>query len=606
MYSDFDGKSILVYDCETSSLLIETAKLQWFGAYSYLRQEYFLLPYKGNEKEIKNLIAQHKVLVGFNNKDFDNPIIQNNLNNNDIFEYKVILDLLEMSAPKGGKDYGKFRKNRLAQMGVKLKNFSLKNIIEILQLDKSIGTKGDIDYKIFQKDEWTPEEVSEIKKYLQQDIDLTMLLFQWYHEQYKPLMKFLPQKDQDNFLYLKSSLSVLAYNIICHKAGLEPVFGEKTGMDTKKFSGGYHIENKWDLIKGQIIEIDATSMYPHMIMMGNLCSPIEEDGVDRWDGDGYFKLDGKYNKKEQGKIELALKDIFLERLKAKKSGDKAKNLSYKIIINSFFGILGNNIFKSVYNRNSASDCTSMARTIIKKTCKTLEVNGFVPLGGFTDSIFIYIPPHLTKKQLMFLVNEYVKDIKSHVQYPMDTFGFEIEEEIKMIWFVAKNCYLFVTNKDEVKYKSTLLNTNTPKAVMKLFEEYMKPIIISQLDIPFTKKELEEKMRAILEKEPEIAAQEYKVGELNEYKTESSLPYQISKKYGSGRHFLIPNKQKIGVGLGKSTKKKIGIRHCSIEEFKNKNLTINDIDLTHLLSHLKPFYERNEKHETEKYKQLELF
>lgn len=604
MYPNFDGKSIMVYDVETDSLNTETAKIKWFGAYSYLHGQYYLMPYKGNEKDVKKLIKEHKVLVGFNNKEFDNPIIDNNINEDGLLDYKVFIDLLEISAPKGGKEYGKFRKNRLAQMGIKLKNFTLKNIIEILKLDKDIGTKGDIDYTIFQKDEWTPLEMAEIKKYLQQDIDLTKLLFEWYEEQFAPLKKFLPQKDQDNFLYLKSSLSVLAYNIICNKAGLKPEFAEKGEHKSKSYAGGHHLEPRWDLVRGNIIEIDFTSAYPHAIMMANLHSLVGPDEKG-WNGDGYYNIEGKYSTKEQGKIELALKDIFLERIKAKKAGDKAKNLSYKIIINSHYGTSGNPIFKAIYNRKTASDCTSMVRTWIKKLAKILEVSGFTCLYGFTDSIFILVPPELTKNHLMNIVDMFMKEAKSHVPFPMETFKMEVEEEIKMIWFVAKNCYLFVTNKNEVKYKSTLLNTNTPAAVMKLFEQYMKPIILEKLDIPFTKKELETQLRLILEKDHILAAQEYKVTQLSEYKVQTSLHYQISKKYGVGRHFLIPNNANIGVGLSKSTKKKIGIRHCTIEEFKKNNLSVKDIELKHLLSHLKPFYERNEVKNEDKDKQITL-
>ena len=74
-------------------------------------------------------------------------------------------------------------------------------------------------------------------------------------------------------------------------------------------------------------------MYPNCLFMGNLhSSTIDEDA---WTGDGYFKLDGRYDKKQQGKVESALKEIFLERLKAKQAGEKAKNQSYKIIINCF-------------------------------------------------------------------------------------------------------------------------------------------------------------------------------------------------------------------------------------------------------------------------------
>ena len=215
---------------------------------------------------------------------------------------------------------------------------------------------------------------------------------------------------------------------------------------------------------------------------------------------------------------------------------------------------------------------------------------------FTDSIYLKIPPHLSKEHAMLVIDDYMEDVKKHVPFPMDTFVMACEEEIKMIWFVAKNCYLWVTNKNEVKYKSTLLNTNTPASVMKLFETYMRPKIVETLSIPFTKTEIEEQIKIILEREPSLATQEYKVGELEDYKVKSSLQYQISEKYGAGRHFLIPNRKGVGVGLAKSTKKQAGLRYCSMEDFKEKNLKTEDIDLKHLLSHLKPFYERNEKKE----------
>lgn len=601
----FEGKSIMIYDLETDSLKVDEAKIKWFGAYSYAHNQYYLLKYKGNEKEIKKLLEEHKVLVGFNQKEYDQPILDNNIRDEKLFEYKVNVDLLEISAAKSGKNYGMHRKNRLAQMGIQLKSFTLKNIIEKLKLDDG-GTKGDIDYKVFQKDEWTLEEIEEIKKYLKQDIDLTKKLFEWYHQQFEPLVKFLPQKDVDNFLHLKSSLSVLAYNIICKKAGLKVEYedrDEKTHVK-RSFAGGHHIEPRWELVKGNIFSVDVVSDYPHCIMTGNLCSPVkpEEEG---WDGKPFFKLEGKYNNKEQGKIESALKDIFLERLAAKKAGDKPKDKSYKIVINSFYGTLGNSTFKSVYNRSGAADCTSMARTILKKICTTLEENHFTVLSGFTDNVYVLVPPHLTKHHLMEVVNEFMKVVRASVPFPMDSFRMDIDHEVKMIWFVAKNCYLYVTQDNKVEYKSTLLNTNTPQAVMKLFKEYMEPIIISKLDIPFTRKELEDQIKLILEKDTALCAQDYKVNELDDYKVKTSLQYQISLKYGSGRHYLIPNKKMIGVGLAKHTKRKTGLRHCTVEEFKSNNLKISDIDLTHLLSHLKPFYERNEVKEKSKYKQTML-
>ena len=113
------------------------------------------------------------------------------------------------------------------------------------------------------------------------------------------------------------------------------------------------------------------------------------------------------------------------------------------------------------------------------------------------------------------------------------------------------------------------------------------------------------MKCILEKEPELAATEWKVTATSEYKVNTSIQYQISDKYGEGRHFLIPNRKGVGIGKEKDNKKQRGLRLCTYEEFKKKNLTYKDIDLVQLLSHLKVFYQRKDKLEQEKEKQITM-
>jgi hypothetical protein len=584
-------RDVLVYDLETDSLDTTLAKVKFFGAYSYIDDTYHLL--KGTEiKEIKALLERHRVLVSFNGKAFDNPILTNNgyeIEN----KYKIFIDLYEISAQKGSGNFGHFNKNKLIQMGIEIKSFSLKNIIKVLKLDEE-GNKGDIDYKIFQKDEWTAEELILIKEYLKQDIILTKKLFEWYEEQFKPLKGFLSEKSQRNYKHIVSSLSSLAYEIICNKAGLAVEWGEReVGVARQSFEGGHHINPRKEKIKGSIFNIDFTSAYPHALMMGNLYSKSDEG----WDGKPYFNIKGIYNNKEQGKIELALKEILTERLKAKKAGDKPKDKSYKIVINSLYGLTGNPVFKSLYNPMAASDCTSIIRTCLKKLTKTLEENGFEILYGFTDNIIIKMPDDeifvlldkdKQKEELLFWVQKFIEEVKSQVPFPMDTFNLELETEMKFIWFVAKNCYLYVTKDDKVKYKSTLLNTNTPKVIMEVFNDYMKPKIIKELDIMFTEKELAEQIKLRLIQDLSLAAEEYKVIDSEEYKSKTSIQYQIAKKYGQGTHYLIPNTHKIGIGKQKGTMKVKPIRYCSIEEFKDKKLTIENISLKKLMDYLKPF------------------
>ena len=571
-------RDILIYDIETDSLDINKAKVKWFGGYSYIDDKYYMIPYT-EQVAIQKLIDRHRVFIGFNNKGYDNLILENN--NYKLGEYKIIIDLLEISAQKGTSDYNRNFKNKLVQMGIDITKFSLKNIIETLNLDKV--NKGDIDYIIFRKDKWNEKETIEIKKYLKQDLILTKKLFEWYEEQFQPLKELLPINLQRNFKHITASLASLAYMIICHRAGLELKWGERN-KTSRSFEGAHHIDPRWDKVKGNIVNIDFTSAYPHALIMGNLYSHTNKG----WNGKPYFEIEGTYNNKEQGKIEKVLQELLEIRLKAKQRGDKIKSSAYKICINSQYGLTGNPVFKTFYNPTTAADCTHIVRTWLKKLAKRLEEHNFKILYGFTDNIIVEIPKTLTEDFLMNVVQKFIEKVKLNMPFPLDTFNIELETRMKFIWFVAKNCYLYVDDKNKVEYKSTLLNKNTPEVIMKVFNEYMRPKIIKELDVDFKRNEIITQIVNRLVGDVSLAAEEHKVSDSDSYKTKTSIQYQISKNYGEGTHYLIPNKRMIGIGRAKGTKKFIPIRYCTIDEFKENKLQIKDIELKKLIQHVKPF------------------
>ncbi len=583
LIADSAENKMLFFDIETDGLNPEKCNLKWFGCYSRITKEYSLLDYTEKDN-IRKIIESHKFICGFNNKQFDQRVLERYLKDDYIFKYKIVVDLYEISAPRGNDGYGKWNKNKLKSMGFKLKNYKLKTIVEELGLDK-FG-KGDIDYKIFQKDKWTKKELIEIKKYLKKDIIITKKLYEWYEEQFSPLKKLLKKYDSDRGKHITWGLPSLGYNIICNKSNKNVEWESERPTNLKSFPGGHHIENREKLTKGNIVSLDFTSAYPHALIMGNLFSPADIY-TEGWAND-YYNLERVYNSKNQGKVELALKEIFLERLKAKKLGDKAKSDSYKIIINSVYGTTSNYKFKSLYDPQTASDCTSMARTWLKKLAKTLEENGFYIIYGFTDNVYVKIPEESSKEELIFIANKFIEDVKKTVPFPMDTFNLELETELKMMWFAAKNCYLYVTKNNKVLYKDTLLNINTPQIIMKVFNDYMTPKIIKELDVNFTEAELKKEITKELKKNIEFGCEEYNTSNLDNYKVKTSIYYQISKKYGPGKHFLLPNLKNIGIGKSKSTKKKIGVRYCTKEEFKKNKLTYNDIDISQLIKHLKVF------------------
>ena len=176
-----EREDILILDIETDSLDIDKAKLKWFGAYSYLDKEYYLLPYTKMD-EIKKLLTRHSVIIGFNQIEFDNPIIERVTGIELSYNKKTNIDMLEIC------------RKRLVNMGIEIKNYKLRTICETLKLDE-FG-KGDIDYKIFYKNKWSKKEIIEIKKYLKKDIILTRSLFEYIQKTFKQLRKYLSEKEK--------------------------------------------------------------------------------------------------------------------------------------------------------------------------------------------------------------------------------------------------------------------------------------------------------------------------------------------------------------------------------------------------------------------------
>lgn len=568
MYED-----VLVFDIETDDIDVSKAHFIFFGGYSFKTKEFYVYDFRQID-EIIRLIQSHRVMVGFNCKAFDIPILEKRFGK--IFFGKVIIDLYEISAPKGDDGYGANNKNRLGVMKIELENYKLETINQALKLDEN--PKGKIDYELFKKKEWTEEELKQIKNYLIQDLNITIKLFLWYEEQFAPLKELLPVRLQQIYNHLTSSMASLSYKITCSQTGIPIVFNSQAKKE-KSFSGAHHINPRWEKVKGTIICLDVQSCYPNAIIQANLFSRTESG----WDGNGFYKIEGCTDDKQQGKLESALKQMLMARLEAKKKGDKIKSNAYKNCINSLYGTIGNPVFQSVYDPVISANCTSIGRTWLKKLAKLLEENDFKVLYGFTDSVYVEVPKESSKEQLLFIVDEIIKDFKKHLPFPSDTFSLGIDHEIKFIWFIEKkhNKYLYVTADDKVEYTGTVLPVTTPKVIIKLFDEYMKPKIIKELDVFFSYDELLTELKKIIGTDFNLCAKEFNVREASSYKVPTSQQYKIVSAYGKGKHYLIPN-NKIGIEGFDS------LRYCTLEQFKQNNLTINDINFKVLMKFLDVF------------------
>ena len=588
------GDDVLIFDIETDGLNIETANMKWFGAFSFKDNNYYFYTYDELEA-IQRLINDHKVVCGFNSNEFDIPICENNgFNSNEFdipicennglnFDYKIRIDLLKVLF---NHKYRRSNRENIIKVGGKilknlLPNHKLKTIAETLKLSVM---KGDIDYNIFKQSHWTKMEIQEILKYLYADVKITKEIFEYFYKEFLPMKEFMSLDDQRKYNWYRTSVGSYTYKVICHQAGIKEEYGEQGKR--KQYEGGYVSTPANESFRGPIYCLDYNSAYPHAFMMGNLyshdckcCSDTE-----KWTGNEMFPVEGKYCTQTMGKIERVIKKFYKMRLDYKKDKD-VREYTIKIIVNTMYGISGSEIFKNLFSLNTASDCTLMARQMIKHARNVFEKHGYELI--YTDTDSVYLLDTFDDKDRMLQVRQIiVDDIKKNVPFPQETFGMGIDEEIKAMWFFRdednkfkKKNYIYITNDDKIKIKGLpIIKSNCSKLAIKVVN-ILKPQIIKNTDIKFSRKYIDDLIHKLLQEDITLIANFYKVKSLDQYKNESSIQAQISKAFGPGPHWLVPNKQ-----VGKVGKQK---KYCLPEEALKLNLYDLDLDKT-MDTELSPF------------------
>ena len=321
------------------------------------------------------------------------------------------------------------------------------------------------------------------------------------------------------------------------------------------------------------------------------------------------KFKNVYHSKE-GKMSLVLKeideDVINEFNTMLDKGIDRREYTIKILINSIYGISLNPYYKLVFDKISGGDCTRLGRQWTKHARKKFRDEGYNVLVTDTDSYFVL--DHKNDKEYMLNINnEVVKDIKNSVPFPMATFDAGIDDEIKHIFFFKgkqdedkesdsemdeadiinkpkgfmKKNYIYVTKEDKVVIKNLGIKKKNVSAITKkIFWERIVPHL-KEGKHKFYKSEIKNWMIEFLSKDITLSYMRKDVKDLKFYKKSmTSMPAQISKKYGPGIHFMIPNKRNIGVGKD--------ITYCSVEEFEQYNMDVSDLDLTNFWKELNYF------------------
>jgi DNA polymerase elongation subunit (family B) len=606
-------KNTLIWDIETAGELgapSNTHKLRIFGCYSFNDEKYYLLE---KESDIREMIDRHKYIVGFNSvggmfhgdffEGFDTRVMYYNgysdiinKDKNDIYRFKNKINIDMMMVYKKRASAMKIKKGMLNDL---LMRYSLDFISRTIGIvDDSNAKIDDFDYGLLQKEvnEWTNEERKLIEEYTMRDLEVTKKMYVWLEDYFASFKPYVSQDDVENKSYLTSSTAVLTYKSICNRLNIPEDYSDS--KQSRAFIGGYVSYPAGEHFSGNIYCLDFNSLYPHILMMCNVTEP-DPNG---WSGNGVFKTLGKYSKTKLGEIPKLYIELYKERVELKKLGDP-KEYALKIFLNSGYGIISNPCFSSVYSDPGGRDIPYIGRQFIKLARQRFKEAGYLNLANDTDSCYI-LDTFNDKEKLLKVKDSIIKEIKDNVPFPVDSFDMGVDDEITDMWFfqgenknkseddssldeddlenkkknLLKKNYIYRTTDGKIKVKNLGVRKKSLSAISrKLFWDVLVPRISEERKVKFSESYLKTLINDMLEKDISLAEIRYTAKPADSYKSPSQIQAQIATRYGPGIHFLIPNTRGIGVGLKKN--------YCSLEEFKEHNLTVDDIDLTNVWKEL---------------------
>ncbi|HVR31020.1 MAG TPA: DNA polymerase II [Thermoanaerobaculia bacterium] len=136
-----------------------------------------------------------------------------------------------------------------------------------------------------------------------------------------------------------------------------------------------------------VLVFDFKSLYPSIIRTFEI-DPLGYlgSGPGRFD-DAVIAPNGAAFRRRKGILSDLLDHLFERREAAKERGDKVASQAIKILMNSFYGVLGTPVCR-FYNPKLAAAITSFGREILLWSKALVESQGHAVLYGDTDSLFV--------------------------------------------------------------------------------------------------------------------------------------------------------------------------------------------------------------------------
>ena len=191
--------------------------------------------------------------------------------------------------------------------------------------------------------------------------------------------------------------------------------------------GGYVMSSKPGIYKNVLV-LDFKSLYPSIIRTFKIDPLGLIEGLRAEDKETVIPgFKGAYFSRDKHFLPDLIQQLWQERDLAKRAGDKAKSNAIKIIMNSFYGVLGSGGCR-FYDARLASSITMRGHEIMQQTANWIEELGYQVIYGDTDSTFVLLDAESNALQCENIAKALVKEINQNWAY-------KIKHELNL------DCYL---------------------------------------------------------------------------------------------------------------------------------------------------------------------
>ncbi|MGB0937806.1 MAG: DNA polymerase II [Colwellia sp.] len=277
-------------------------------------------------------------------------------------------------------------------------SFSLDNVAQtLLGMGKKVD---DVDNRVEEITENFNHDKIKLAKYNIEDCRLVWLIFEKTQ-----LLEFAKLRSQLTGLAIdKIGGSVAAFTNLylpkLHRFGyVAPNLGD--GMSDLISPGGYVMDSTPGLYKNVLV-LDFKSLYPSIIRsfkidpLGLIQGLMHQKRASEQDkvSDTLAQLiipgfDGALFSRQEHFLPKIIEKLWLERDKAKLQNNAALSQAIKIIMNSFYGILGSTGCR-FFDPRLAGSITKRSHALLKTSTKWIENKGYKVIYGDTDSLFVHV------------------------------------------------------------------------------------------------------------------------------------------------------------------------------------------------------------------------